>query len=160
VAAVRNPEDTTSASLPSLAKASGNAVVLVKLDAVADYAALASSLAANDVHSLDVVIANAGTASAWNTVLKTQLDEVAYDMQVNSVAPVRLLQTVWPLLQKGTQRKIVFMTSTLGSISELDKASYPGLAYGMSKAALNFFMKKASVELKDEGLVTGVIHPG
>jgi NAD(P)-dependent dehydrogenase (short-subunit alcohol dehydrogenase family) len=55
--------------------------------------------------------------------------------------------------------KFVYVSSTLGSIGILDQESLPGVAYGMSKAAANWFVKKVSVELKGQ-VVAGVVHPG
>jgi NAD(P)-dependent dehydrogenase (short-subunit alcohol dehydrogenase family) len=55
--------------------------------------------------------------------------------------------------------KFVYVSSTLGSIGILDQESMPGVAYGMSKAAGNWFVKKVSVELKGQ-VVAGVLHPG
>lgn len=49
----------------------------------------------------------------------------------------------------------------MGSIAALDEQNIAlGLSYCMSKAAANFFAKKASLEFKDKGLVVGILHPG
>ncbi|KAK3358253.1 hypothetical protein B0T24DRAFT_644865 [Lasiosphaeria ovina] len=89
---------------------------------------------------------------------------------------VVLFRAVWPLLDpavsgggrggvdegKGEERrpKFVLITSSLGSIGCLDEESMPSTAYGMSKAAANWFAKKLSVEFHDRGLLVGIIHPG
>jgi NAD(P)-dependent dehydrogenase (short-subunit alcohol dehydrogenase family) len=92
------------------------------------------------------------------------------DFEVNAVGPARLFRAVWPLLEggggaggeataAGREKRFVLITSSLGSIGTLDVESMPGVAYGMSKAAANWWAKKVSVELKGR-LVVGIIHPG
>jgi NAD(P)-dependent dehydrogenase (short-subunit alcohol dehydrogenase family) len=87
------------------------------------------------------------------------------DFEVNAVGPARLFRAVWPLLEGsgggggGGQKRFVLITSSLGSIGTLDVESMPGVAYGMSKAAANWWAKKVSVELTGR-LVVGIIHPG
>lgn len=52
---------------------------------------------------------------------------------------------------------IVNMSSLMGSIDDASTGSY---AYRMSKAALNMATKLLSNELKDDKIVTIVLHPG
>lgn len=52
---------------------------------------------------------------------------------------------------------IVNMSSLMGSIADASTGSY---AYRMSKAALNMATKLMSNELKDDGVVSIVLHPG
>ncbi|KAK3294363.1 uncharacterized protein B0H64DRAFT_324982, partial [Chaetomium fimeti] len=116
------------------------------------------------VAALDVVLANAGGSTAMTGVLDTDPDEMARDFVVNAAGSARLFQAVWPLLKRsdGSERglgKFVYVSSTLGSIGILHQESMPGVAYGMSKAAANWFTKKVSVELKGQ-VVAGVVHPG
>ncbi|KAH6856132.1 hypothetical protein B0I37DRAFT_303993, partial [Chaetomium sp. MPI-CAGE-AT-0009] len=112
------------------------------------------------VAALDVVVANAGGSTSLSGVLDTDPDVMARDFVVNAAGPARLFQAVWPLLQQGGRdKKFVYVSSSLGSIGILDQESMPGVAYGMSKAAANWFAKKVSVELKGQ-VVVGVLHPG
>jgi len=162
VATVRNPADPTAASLPALPTGPDSTLVLVQLAEPADYAALAPTLAARGITTIDVAVANAGAATGFHTVLTTTPDDAAADMAVNAAAPLRLFQTVWPLLRpaSGGGGKMVFMSSSLGSIAGLDEESLTGVGYGMGKAALNFLAKKIAVDLKGEGVVVGILHPG
>jgi norsolorinic acid ketoreductase len=73
---------------------------------------------------------------------------------------VKLFQATWPLLETSTVKKFVMVSSSVGSIASLGMESFPSTAYGMSKAAVNWFGKKLSVEFKEKGLVVGVVHPG
>jgi NAD(P)-dependent dehydrogenase (short-subunit alcohol dehydrogenase family) len=93
------------------------------------------------------------------------------DFRVNAAGPARLFRAVWPVMEASSsssaddgegnkkEKKFVLITSTLGSIGLLDKEMMPGVAYGMSKVAANWFARKVSVELKGR-LVVGVLHPG
>ncbi|EAQ87624.1 hypothetical protein CHGG_04243 [Chaetomium globosum CBS 148.51] len=134
------------------------------LDAPISSRTLAARLRAeHGVTKLDVVLANAGGSTAMGGVLDTDPEEMVRDFGVNAVGEVRLLQAVWPLLKRAEGEeglgKFVYVSSTLGSIGLLDRESMPGVAYGMSKAAANWFAKKVSVELKGQ-VVVGVLHPG
>lgn len=83
-----------------------------------------------------------------------------YDFEVNTVGTVKLFKSTWPLLRDGDAKKFIVVSSSVGSIAALEQESFPGTAYGISKAALNWFAKKVSVEMKDEGLLVGIVHPG
>ncbi|KAL2193631.1 hypothetical protein P885DRAFT_72019 [Corynascus similis CBS 632.67] len=123
------------------------------------------------VAALDVVVANAGGSTAIGDVLTTDPDEMVRDFAVNAAGTARLFQAVWPLLEAkedtaadgakaGWERKkFVYISSTLGSIGILERESMPGIGYGMSKVAANWYVHKISVELKGR-LVAGVLHPG
>ncbi|KAK4044086.1 hypothetical protein C8A01DRAFT_43021 [Parachaetomium inaequale] len=130
------------------------------------------------VAALDVVVANAGGSTAMGGVLTTSPEEMERDFGVNAAGPARLFQAVWPVMEhpssssssspieggvgeagRQKEKKFVLITSTLGSIGLLDQEVMPGVAYGMSKAAANWFARKVSVELKGK-VVVGVLHPG
>ena len=93
-------------------------------------------------------------------MLDTSPEDAIQDMAVNGAGALRLFQAVWPLLQRGTGKKIVFMSSTVGSIGTLEQESLTGVGYGMSKAAMNYLAKKIAVDFKKQGLVVGMLHPG
>lgn len=54
----------------------------------------------------------------------------------------------------------MLISSSVGSIGCLGEESFPSTAYGMSKAAANWFARKLSGEFKEQGLLVGVVHPG
>jgi NAD(P)-dependent dehydrogenase (short-subunit alcohol dehydrogenase family) len=124
------------------------------------------------------VVANAGGSTSLRGVLDTDpAADMLRDFEVNAVGPARLFGAVWPLLEGGggdgdgngkaasddegkkKEKRFVLVTSSLGSIATLDVESLPGVAYGMSKAAANWWAKKVSVELRGR-LVVGIVHPG
>ncbi|KAK5657828.1 hypothetical protein OQA88_2901 [Cercophora sp. LCS_1] len=126
---------------------------------------LISRLKELGITHLDVVIANAGGSSGFKNVLETKDEEAMRDFEVNAVGLVRLFGGVWALLERqGTvgerdTGKFVVIGSSVGSIGCLEEESFPGVAYGMSKAAANWFAKKVSVEFKGR-LSVAVVHPG
>jgi NAD(P)-dependent dehydrogenase (short-subunit alcohol dehydrogenase family) len=146
-------------------------VLLDDADPAISSASLPARLAAeHDITHLDVVIANAGTSSAFEGVLSSAGgtgtdpgEAMLRDFEVNAVGPARLFNAVWPLLdshrEEGKEKKFVFISSSLGSIGALEQENLPGVSYGMSKAAANWWAKKVSVELKGR-LLVGIIHPG
>ncbi|KAK4110921.1 NAD(P)-binding protein [Canariomyces notabilis] len=116
---------------------------------------------------LDVVVANAGSSTGFKDVLHTEPDEMLRDFEVNTLGPVRLFRAVAGLMQlqeEGAkkEKKFVLITSSIGSIGimDLEKMLLPGVGYGMSKAAANWWAKRISLEFKDKGLLVGVLHPG
>ena len=141
-------------------------MVLVKLVTDADYEDLKSTLAGQGITYVNIVIANAGNSSGFKSVLETTADDVQYDFEVNTLGPLKLFQAAWPLLERGLQAstsadgKFIVMSSSVGSIAGQQQEAFPSTAYGMSKAALNYLAKKISIELKDVGLVGGILHPG
>ncbi|KAK4188283.1 Norsolorinic acid ketoreductase [Podospora australis] len=114
---------------------------------------------APEIPHINVVIANAGTSTGFKSVRETSDEDILGDFTVNTLGPVRLFRACWPLLQKAEEgKKLVLITSSMGSISMQEPL--PGTAYGISKAALNWWGKKASEEYRGKGLVVGVLHPG
>ena len=55
------------------------------------------------------------------------------------------------------QKKIICISSSVGSISEMN---IPGVAYASSKTALNRAMTIAARELKPKGVIVGLFCPG
>lgn len=77
---------------------------------------------------------------------------------VNSVAPLLLFQATWPLLQKSANPKFVGISSGAGSLTMVAQLKVENTAYGASKAALNFVVRRIHAE--NPGLVAFVINPG
>ncbi|MFT5098557.1 MAG: NAD(P)-dependent dehydrogenase (short-subunit alcohol dehydrogenase family) [Planctomycetaceae bacterium] len=110
--------------------------------------------------AIDILINNAGTggpARDQQTAFNMDFDGWADTMNINALAPVRVMHALMPNLRAAGNAKIVNITSQLGSL-ELD---FPmGYAYCSSKAALNKFMKMAAIELGKEGIFVSLLHPG
>ncbi|KAL3427314.1 aflatoxin biosynthesis ketoreductase nor-1 [Phlyctema vagabunda] len=118
--------------------------------------AIASVQQSHGVLHIDVLIANAGTGTVFNTALDTPVSELRHNFEINTLGPIKLFQAAWPLLAKSKDPKFVYVSSSLGSIELMEPV--PDLAYGVSKAAANFFVRKVHSEHKD--VVAFAIHPG
>jgi NAD(P)-dependent dehydrogenase (short-subunit alcohol dehydrogenase family) len=71
-----------------------------------------------------------------------------------------ILQAFLPLIRRGQDKKIVVVTSALGSVEA--SVNTPGLAdiYSVARAALNMLVRKWGGSLKSEGITTALVHPG
>jgi NAD(P)-dependent dehydrogenase (short-subunit alcohol dehydrogenase family) len=86
------------------------------------------------------------------------LRDVIDTFDVNAAGALRVAVALLPNIRRGTAKKIVHVTSGMGSIA--DNNSGGSYAYRMSKAALNMASKSLAVDLKGEGIISFVINPG
>ncbi|KZO92371.1 NAD(P)-binding protein [Calocera viscosa TUFC12733] len=107
---------------------------------------------------LDVVIANAGIAKFWGTILNTPLDEMREHWEVNVIGPTVLFQSAWPLLKAAPKPEFAIITSIAASIAAGAVLPAGFLAYGASKTGANFLGMKLHSEHAE--LVVALIHPG
>lgn len=162
VALVRDLEHPTSRSLAANeGGASNTKVIVLPYEGTSETAATeaVSALESHGVTSLDVVVANAGAIVGRGPVTSLSAATMADHMAINCVAPVLLLQATLPLMraakeqrggEKGYEPKFIAISSAIGSTGLIDKHMHAQTpAYGMSKAALNHIMRKASLENTD-----------
>jgi len=125
-----------------------------KLDVTndADLRALVSAL---DGEPIDLLVNNAGVGGDDESMDPTGWLSV---FAVNSVAPMRVAEALLPNLERGKGRRIVSITSRMGSIA--DNSSGGSYAYRSSKAALNAAMKSLAIDWKSKNLIVAVMHPG
>ncbi|KZT54358.1 NAD(P)-binding protein [Calocera cornea HHB12733] len=107
---------------------------------------------------LDVVIANAGIAKFFGKVLDTPEQEMRDHYEINVLGPLLLFQSTWPLLQHSPKPVFAIVSSAAGSIERGAVRPSGMLAYGASKAAVNFLAVKLWSEFKE--LVVLPISPG
>lgn len=123
-------------------------VVLHELEVRCDEQIAALADAVQD-EGIDVLIHNAGI-SGRGTDRKTT-------MAVNAQAPIQVTQALLDAVKRGTEKKIVLMTSQLGA----RHGSTRSLGnYGDSKAALNDAFRDLAPAWHDAGLIAIVMHPG
>ncbi|ODA35618.1 short-chain dehydrogenase [Veronia pacifica] len=79
-------------------------------------------------------------------------------LEVNTIAPQMLVEALYPKLLAGHDRKIVCLSSKVGSMTE--NTSGGGYLYRSSKAALNSVVKSLSNDLAPEGFTVLALHPG
>lgn len=162
---------TSSAALRALPTAASARLLLKTLDFAsatpATYTTLAVELAVVGVRQIDVVVANAGIGRDFASAFSTLATSVRAHLDVNTLGPMQLYQALRGMLvapaeaegegEGGNVKKFVLMSSSLGSIGAMEGA-VPSLAYGISKAAANYFVRKVHFEERD--LVALAIHPG
>jgi NAD(P)-dependent dehydrogenase (short-subunit alcohol dehydrogenase family) len=109
--------------------------------------------------ALDDLINNAGTYGPRDDRgLGADPSHVDRVLAVNAVGPYRVTRGFLPLLRRGRSPRILFVTSRMGSIGD----SPSGAAYGyrMSKAALNMLGANLARDLREEGMLCLLLHPG
>jgi norsolorinic acid ketoreductase len=133
----------------------------VKLDSNSnsDAAAAADKLRTQfGISKLDTVIANAGIGKDWNLVEHAPVAEVEDHFKTNAVGPFTLYQAMRSLLLEAPKPRFVVISTVLGSIGDQGNRPIPDVAYGMSKAAANFFVGK--VHHEEPRIISFPIHPG
>jgi norsolorinic acid ketoreductase len=134
-------------------------VVKIDNDSLTDAEDAAETLKTEyGINKLDTVIANAGIGKHFDLIEKTPIAEVEDHFKTNAVGPVTLYLAMRPLLLASTKPRFVVISTVLGSIGGQGDRKIPDVAYGMSKAAVNFFVSKLHHE--EQGIIAFPIHPG
>ncbi|KAH9853205.1 NAD-P-binding protein [Lenzites betulinus] len=101
---------------------------------------------------LDYFISNAGIV-VWDSAFDCDPEDTLSLLRTNTLGPALLAQVVLPFLERGRAKKILYMSSTTGSLacltSDPNMKLRPHLSYGMSKTALNVLFHTQSVERPD-----------
>ncbi len=103
---------------------------------------------------LDVLINNAGTASA-SPVENTSLEEWNNGININATAPFLLCKEALPFLRKSPFGTIINISSVVGRKGYENQS-----AYTASKHALTGFTKSLARELLPDGIRVHLISPG
>ena len=108
---------------------------------------------------LDMIINNAGIfqdEQMEETVLDPELwlDEI----MINAIGPVVLSQKLKENIMSGNDKKIIFISSQMGSIDDNYSGGY--YFYRTSKSALNSAAKSLSIDWKADGISVLMLHPG
>jgi len=108
---------------------------------------------------IDILVNNAGIIGPHaGSLASLDVDALDRTWQVNSLGPMRVTRALLNNLKHGRMKKIVNITSNLGSL-ELNKRG--GLyGYRMTKAALNMFTRTLAAELGPHGFICIALHPG
>jgi NAD(P)-dependent dehydrogenase (short-subunit alcohol dehydrogenase family) len=117
-----------------------------------------NTLAKNFTDPIDILINNAGVGSRNDNLKEVELTPWLQIMQTNAFGPLALTRALLPNLRLGNQKKVIMMTSRIGSIA--DNSSGGSYAYRASKAALNTITKSLAIDLTVDGIKVLSIHPG
>lgn len=143
-------------SSQDLLELEGNNLTCHPLD-VTDYQGLSEF--ANALPALDVLINNAGYYGPKGYGFgNTDIDEWRKVLEINTIAPLKLVEALFPNLQKGQLKKIACISSKVGSMTE--NTSGGGYIYRSSKAALNSVVKSLSNDLSGQDFTVLALHPG
>jgi NAD(P)-dependent dehydrogenase (short-subunit alcohol dehydrogenase family) len=155
IACCRNPEGADE-----LNRLAGEGDVRVQKVSVGEAESVAAMAADLEGTVIDVVINNAGMngpAYENQTVSNMDFEGWAEAFNINTMAPVRVMQVLDDNLKLADNPKVVTITSQMGA---LDLDMTVAYAYCTSKAALNKFMRMAAIEKAKQGIAVCVIHPG
>jgi NAD(P)-dependent dehydrogenase (short-subunit alcohol dehydrogenase family) len=150
-------EPNNASELAGLAENYDLRLIKVSVGEDTSVAAMAAELKGT---TIDILINNAGTIGPerdQQTAFVMDFDGWADTMNINAMAPVRVMHSLLDNLRASENAKVVNISSELGAIS-VDRPI--GYAYSASKAALNKYMKLAALELGKENIKVALIHPG
>ena len=161
IACCRNPD--AADELAGIA-AGHTDVVIEKLDVV-DHAAIEALGKKYAGVPIDVLLNNAGIIGPIpiaENIERQHFGSMEYDvwedvLRVNTFAPVKMAEVFLENVAASEQKKIVTISSTVGSITEM---AIPGLAYASSKTALNRVMTIIAGQVKERGIIVAMYCPG
>jgi NAD(P)-dependent dehydrogenase (short-subunit alcohol dehydrogenase family) len=144
--------------------ASNDSVVVEQLD-VNDFSAIDALAQKYAGQSIDVLLNNAGIIGPIpiaENIERQSFGSMEYDvwaevLRTNTFAPVKMAEAFLENVAASEQKKIVNISSTVGSITEM---AIPGLAYASSKSALNRVMTIIAGQVKERGVIVAMYCPG
>lgn len=157
LACCRSPE--TARGLQQLKPRDPGSLKLLRVD-VADFTSVGTLAAQLNGVAIDVLINNAGV---YGDTPETAFGHLAYDrwvevLRINTLAPVKITESLIGNLRSSERRLTVAITSLMGSMA--DNSSGGAILYRSSKAALNAAMKSLSLDLRPQGIGVLILHPG
>lgn len=108
---------------------------------------------------LDILVNNAGIFGPRGAGLG-RIDDAAWHEVVatNVIGAYRVSEAFLPHLRRGAGRKLVTISSRMGSIGA--NTSGGEYIYRSSKAAVNAVMRSLAIDLEAENITVAVLHPG
>jgi NAD(P)-dependent dehydrogenase (short-subunit alcohol dehydrogenase family) len=148
----------TATDLTALTLEHSGQLSLVEMD-VSDEASMREAVALLNDEAIDVFINNAGVYGPrdanFGNVDGPAMAEVLY---TNAVAPVLLTQLLIDNVRKGSGKKLVYVSSKMGSIADNGRGG--SYIYRSSKTALNSIVKSLALDFAPEGIAAATLHPG
>ncbi|HEX4452288.1 MAG TPA: SDR family oxidoreductase [Kofleriaceae bacterium] len=139
-------------------KAADSRIRLFRCD-IADDASVRALAAELGDAAIDIVINNAGVGGgSHQSVRDLDFAEALRTYNVDALGALRVSLALLPHVQRGEVKKLVHVTSGLGSIG--DNKSGGHYAYRMAKAALNMMAKNLAMDLRGDGITSIVVNPG
>lgn len=160
IAAVRDVAKSTK-DLSSVSVGKCSKLIFVKIDSTVDSDPAAAVKELETKHSItkvDILISNAGFMGLIAPTLQTPAQVVREQFEVNTIGPLNLIQAFFPLLEKSDAPKFLVLTSSIGSIGDMESLPVPFFGYGLSKAAANYLVRKLHFE--NPKLTSMAFNPG
>ena len=155
-AACRTPGD--AGELKKLETASGGRVRVLPMD-VMDIASVRAAAGVIGAQPIALLLNNADVMGPRNDRIGS-IDYAAWArvLDANSLGPMRVVEAFVGNVAKGGQKKIVTITSGMGSLE--DNTSGGAYAYRTSKAAVNMVVRSLALDLAPRGITCIVMNPG
>jgi len=107
---------------------------------------------------IDLLVSNAGVGLETDQIGDLDHAYVERIVQTNTLGPLRLVDTLVDNVAASAIRRIVLVSSRMGSIgSNLSGGHY---GYRASKAGLNAIGRSLAVDLFRRGITVAMLHPG
>lgn len=153
IALVRNPASATK--LAELAAASDGKLTVHAMD-VGDQASVSAGAAETSGEAVDLLYNVAGVSGPTAAELESS-DWAEWNDVFNIMVqgPLRVLQAFLPRMAAGA--KVINFSSQLAASTWPYGGYY---AYAAAKAALNRLMRSVATDLKERGVIIGLVHPG
>jgi NAD(P)-dependent dehydrogenase (short-subunit alcohol dehydrogenase family) len=155
-AGVRAPQEARE--LQALVREAGGRLRVHTLDVADARSVNAFASRVGEGPPLDVLINNAGIFGKSQPLESMDYEDLAHTFATNALGPMRLTSALLPALRRGSTRRVIHITSQMGSLGSNGMGGYYG--YRLSKVALNMAMRNMHLELSGEGFITLAIDPG
>lgn len=153
LALVRNPGGADAVN--ALAASSGGKLTVHAMD-VAEDASVKAGAASTGSDAIDILYNVAGVTGPMGAELESaNWGEWQDTFNIMIMGPLRVMQGFLPRLGNGS--KVINITSQLAASTWPYGGFY---AYGAAKAGLNRMMRSVALDVKDRGIVIGLVHPG
>jgi NAD(P)-dependent dehydrogenase (short-subunit alcohol dehydrogenase family) len=159
LATARNPEKATD--LHKLQAQHGLSLEMLQMDVTSEQSIKAEESNVDIIAAhLDILVNNAAVfpEEGNESIFDMKLEHFREAFETNVLGVIRVTRAFVPLLEKGTNPRIVNISSGAGSVS--DKDDYRYYAYAASKAALNMVTRALAAEFRPRGICVVAMTPG
>jgi NAD(P)-dependent dehydrogenase (short-subunit alcohol dehydrogenase family) len=152
----RRPEE--AAELQQAAAAAAGRIRIERLD-VADPEQIVALAAKLRDETIDILFNNAGVVGPEHQDFGRVAEPAWVEaFRVNTVAPLMMAEAFVAQVARSSRRIIATMGSVMGSIGENTDGGY--YVYRSTKAAVHMVIKNLAVDLRNQGIIAVVFHPG
>ncbi|MGE0650955.1 MAG: SDR family oxidoreductase [Alphaproteobacteria bacterium] len=125
---------------------------------VTDSGAITALVDALGNDAIDVLVNNAGVYGRRQSLGRIDYGGWESVLRTNVLAPIAMTEAFLPALQRAEKPRVALITSRMGSIADNTSGGY--YAYRSSKAALNAAGRSLALDLREQGIVVLMLHPG